>query len=96
MTKQGKISYRADASLEEIRKAYDVPAPGANKIVVHLGQPGVRIAFGEKHESLESPTFHTAVTLHPMDAVSLYKILEGMLKDIETQIIAVSRERKDG
>lgn len=96
MTKQGKISYRADVTPEEIRKAYEVPAPGANKFVVNIGHPGVRISFGETHDNLELPIFHTAVTLHPMDAVSLYKILEEMLKDIEKKIVTVSRERKDG
>ncbi|WP_368344738.1 hypothetical protein [Pelagovum sp. HNIBRBA483] len=74
---------RADASTDEIIEAYRVPAPGANKFIINLGRPGLRIAFGEMHDQLEKPVFHSGVTLHPLDAIRLYKILQEMLEPIE-------------
>lgn len=73
----------AGVSPAELERAYAVAAPGSNKFVVNIGHPGVRIAFGERHEELAAPSFFTAVTLHPLDAISLYKVLQDMLKPIE-------------
>lgn len=74
---------RSEVSNKEIGDAFAVAAPGANKFVINIGTPGVRMAFGEVHQQLDSPTFHTAVTLHPLDAIKLYKILKEMLAPIE-------------
>lgn len=79
---------RLPVSSEEMELAYRVPAPGANKFVVTLGQPGLRIAFGEHTEQLRAPQFHTAVTLHPLDAIVLYKILADMLAPLEREFRA--------
>ena len=81
---------------EEIEAAYKVPAPGANKFVVTVSRPGVRITFGELHEHLRVPKFTSAVTLHPVDAITLYKLLREMLKDVESQILSLTVESKDG
>lgn len=35
------------------------------------------------HDQLEKPVFHSGVTLHPLDAIRLYKILQEMLEPIE-------------
>ena len=96
MPDEAEKSYRAAVNTEEIRAAFEVPAPGANKFIVNVGQPGVRIAFGETHNDLELPVFRSAVTLHPIDAISLYKVLEEMMKDIEKQIVPMSPEAEDG
>ena len=90
---------RVPVSQEEMELAYQVPAPGANKFVVTLGQPGLRIAFGEHAEQLRSPHFHTAITLHPLDAIVLYKILAEMLAPLEREFRAsgaIRDESQDG
>ena len=96
MADQRESLFRAPVTPEEMKEAYKIPAPGANKFIITVGQPGVRIAFGEDHKDIELPVFYSAVTLHPIDAIYLYKILEEMLKDIEKQIIPVSIGNKDG
>ena len=96
MADQREIALRVPVAPEEVREAYKIPAPGANKFIVTVGQPGVRITFGEIHKDIDLPVFYSAVTLHPIDAISLYKLLGEMLKDIEKQIIPVSIENKDG
>ena len=95
MADEGTETVRQSVSKEEMDAAYRVPAPGSNKFVVHLGQPGVRITFGELNPGMDVPAFHSAVTLHPQDAITLYKLLEEMLRDIEERIITISIERKD-
>lgn len=73
-------------SEEELVAAYSGPAPGANKFIITVGQPGVRIAFMEVNPDLPGKAFfQSAVTLHPADAITLHKILAEMLKDIERQ-----------
>lgn len=84
---------------EDMDAAFQVPAPGANKFVVTLGMPGLRIAFGEDSEHIRKPYFHTAVTLHPMDGIVLYQMLAEMLVQIETEFRAsgvISDEKSDG
>lgn len=87
---------RVPVTPEEIKASYAVPAPGANKFVVTLGQPGVRIAFGEVHQDLKVPAFHSAVTLHPLDAITLYRVLQDILGEIETQFEAQGLVKKRG
>lgn len=84
----GGKSIQADVSVAETKAAYSVAAVASNKFVVNIGHPGVRIAFGEFHPDLEVPEFHTAVTMHPLDAISLYKLLQGLLKEIEDEFRA--------
>lgn len=82
---------------DELEAAFCVPAPGANRFVVTLGQPGVRISFGETYPQLDGPAlFHSAVTLHPEDAIALRDLLKELLRDIEEQIVNIKTEREHG
>jgi hypothetical protein len=84
------MSVVSKVSDQELLAAYSGPAPGANKFVVTIGQPGVRIAFLETHPELQNKAFfQTAVTLHPYDAIALGRLLAEMLREIEKQIIDV-------
>lgn len=87
---------RQSVSKDEVEGAFRVPAPGSSKFVVHIGQPGIRITFGETGPEMNFPVFHSAVTLHPMGAIELYKLLEEMLRDIENQIIKVRVKQSEG
>ena len=80
---------RQPVTPEEVEAAYKIPAPGANKFVVTISQPGVRISFGELHPLFKVPVFFSAVTLHPVDAIALNKLLSEMLTGIEDKIVSV-------
>jgi hypothetical protein len=62
--------------------AFSGPAPGVNRFVANLGQTGLRVAFIE--DSIDgTPHFRGAVTMHPQDGIKLYKMLQGMLAELE-------------
>jgi len=82
-------SGRVEATADELEVAYSGPAPGANKFIITIGQPGVRIAFTEKHPFTDQVFFRSAVTMHPVDAIALYKILESMLAGLEGTFQAI-------
>lgn len=86
----GQAQVLTPVTEHELIASYAGSAPGANKFVVTVGQPGVRIAFLETHPELKDhPAFRTAVTLHPLDAMQLARLLATMLSGIEKQILDV-------
>jgi hypothetical protein len=87
LSEDKKLFGGTDVNFSDLRAAYSVPAPGANKFIINIGQPGVRIAFGETFAGSDSPVFHAAVTLHPLDAISLYRILQHLLSDLEKHFV---------
>ena len=88
MAQDGEPTFMA-ATDEEMSVAFSGPAPGANRFWVTLGQPGVRIAFTEQVPNTNQQFFRTAVTLHPTDAISLYKTLAHLLQGIERLMVSV-------
>jgi len=76
---------RRDVSDEELDIAYSGPAPGANRFFVTMGSTGVRLAFAEE-SSRGKVYFRNAVTLHPEDAIRLYRLIQDLLKDVEVQL----------
>ena len=88
---------RQPVASDELEAAFRIPAPGANRFVVNIGQPGVRISFGEANSQLDGPAlFHSAVTLHPVDAIALRDLLKDTLQDIEKQIFEISAGQENG
>ena len=73
---------------KEMGVAFSGPAPGANKFFITVGQPGVRIAFAETTPDGKEVFFRNAVTLHPLDAISLHRVMRKILKEIEQHFIA--------
>jgi hypothetical protein len=73
---------------KEMDVAFSGPAPGSNKFIITVGQPGVRIAFAETNPTGTEVFFRNAVTLHPLDAISLHRVLRKLLKEIEAQFVA--------
>jgi hypothetical protein len=82
---------RREASDAELDVAYSGPAPAANRMLVTLGNSGVRIAFAEQQAKSDKLHFRSAVVLHPIDAIKLYRILKDMLKDIEPQLEGLAK-----
>ena len=72
---------------KEMGVAFSGPAPGANKFIITVGQPGVRIAFTETSPNGSDVFFRNAVTLHPVDAISLHRVLRKMLSEIEAHFV---------
>lgn len=78
----------APISDREILAAFSGAAPAANRFVIQVGHPGVRIAFLEALPNGEDIFFRSAATLHPIDAISLYRALKKMLEEIETEFVS--------
>jgi hypothetical protein len=77
----------APISEQEVAAAFSGAAPAANRFTVHLGNPGVRISFLEQIPGGTESVFRSAVTLHPIDAISLARLLNAMLKEIENDLL---------
>ena len=77
---------------QENRISFSGPAPGANRFYITIGQPGVRIAFCEAIPDTEDVAFRAAVTLHPLDAIQLHKVLKRLIDPIEKNIVSVSKK----
>ncbi len=75
----GEGQRRNDIDADELSRAFEGGAPGANRFIVTVGQPGVRIAFLERVPGSSESRFRTAVTLHPADAIDLERLLSEML-----------------
>lgn len=56
-----------------------------NKFTVSVG-PVVRITFIEQYNQ-QNPYFRTAIALHHQDAIALYKLLQGLMKDEELEML---------
>jgi hypothetical protein len=81
---------------EELRAAMSGPAPGANKFLVKLGTPGVRISFLELNPELPGETFfRAAVTIHPQDALALRDVISQVLKDFERDLKRLQPQAAD-
>lgn len=85
---------RREVTDDELDVAFAGAAPGANRFILTLGPTGVRIAFLEEN-SKGRVYFRNAITLHPQDGIKLYKLLQGMLKDIEGQIERIQAEQAE-
>lgn len=77
----------APVSEQEVAAAFSGAAPAANRFTVHLGNPGVRISFLEQIPGGTESLFRSAVTLHPIDAISLARLLKATLKDVENELV---------
>jgi hypothetical protein len=78
----------APVSDREVAAAFSGAAPAANRFVIQIGHPGVRISFLEALPNGEDTFFRSAVTLHPIDAISLYRVLKKMLEEIENEFVS--------
>ena len=78
----------APISEQEVAAAFSGAAPAANRFTVHLGNPGVRISFLEQIPGGTESLFRSAVTLHPIDAISLARTLKTTLKEIEDDLVS--------
>jgi hypothetical protein len=74
---------RREPTPDEMAVAFSGPAPAANRFFVTIGHPGVRIAFAEEEPGSGRVHFRSAVSLHPVDAIGLRKLLQLMLADLE-------------
>jgi hypothetical protein len=77
----------APISEQEVTAAFSGAAPAANRFTVHFGNPGVRISFLEQIPGGTESLFRSAVTLHPIDAISLARLLKATLKDVENELV---------
>lgn len=68
-----------------MRAAFAGPALNSNRYVVSHVSSGLRLAFLED-ASDGSSHFRTAVLLSHMDAIKMYKLIQGLMKEIEPQI----------
>ena len=73
-------------SRDELAEAFRGSAPGANRFIITIGSPGVRLAFLEQNPATGSSHFRSAVILHPSDAIELKAVLSQMLLGIEQRI----------
>jgi hypothetical protein len=71
--------------------AFAGPAPGVTRFVANLGPTGVRLAFLEDAPD-GTPCFRGAVTMHPQDGIKLYKMLQGMLSQLEQAFEKMDQE----
>jgi hypothetical protein len=71
---------------ELVNAAITVPAVLADRFVVTLTDAGCRIAFAEQTMPESLPIFRNAVILSYPNALELYKLLQGMLKDVEQSL----------
>jgi hypothetical protein len=70
--------------------SFSGPSIFCNRFFVSIG-PVVRIAFAEQDFTQPGdPKFRTAVALHPVDAIALYRLLDAMLKPIAEQLDAAA------
>ena len=77
----------AEASGEEVRAAFAIPAIHSNKFLITTHQVGVRITFSE-HDGVSDPAHpRVSVMLGYQDAKSLQELLGAMLSDIERQLL---------
>lgn len=74
---------------EELAIAFSGPAPGANKFYITVGRPGVRISFVEVPLDGVEASFRSAVTLHPADAIALYRLLRKLLEATEKEMVKI-------
>ena len=72
---------------EQLKVAFSGPSYAANKFFITIGQTGVRIAFTEITPNSEDVSFRTSVTMHPLDAIQLRRVLSLMLKDFESTFV---------
>lgn len=81
----GEGQRRNSVDEDELARAFEGSAPGANRFIITVGQPGVRIAFLERVPGSSDSRFRTAVTLHPVDAIDLERLLSEMLSHLKDQ-----------
>jgi len=74
------------------------PALLSNRVVVSVGPFGVRIAFTEQQAGGGEDTaeFRTAVVMSHEDGIRLYKLLDQLLKPVETAIAAAKADSENG
>ena len=72
---------------EQLKVAFSGPSYAANKFFITIGQSGVRMAFTEMTPNSEDVSFRTSVTMHPLDAIQLRRVLSVMLKDFEKAFV---------
>jgi len=71
---------------EEHEMSFSGPATLVNRFFVTTGPAGVRLAFAEQRNPETLPIFRTAIITSYQDAISFWKLLEGMLAPIEQQL----------
>ena len=75
------------ATDEQMKVAFSGPSYAANKFIITISQSGVRMAFTELTPNSDDVSFRTSVTMHPLDAIQLRRVLSVMLKDFETAFV---------
>ena len=83
---------RGAVTEEDLAVAFSGPAPIANRFFITTTAHGVRIAFAEQSAPGKILSFRTAVALGVEDAISLYKLLQGMLKEVEAELERFEQE----
>lgn len=82
---------------EDAQIAFAGPAYFTNRFYVTLSNGGVRIAFAEQGGIEGVYHFRTAAAMSYQDAILLYKLLQKLLKDVESsleEMIAKEREEQ--
>ena len=72
--------------ITELAVSMDGPTVYANRFVANGTQAGVRIAFMEALQGLDSLKFRAAVLMSYQDAIELKNLLAELVEPIETQI----------
>ena len=72
--------------ITELAVSMDGPTAYANRFVANGTQAGVRIAFMEALQGLDSLKFRAAVLMSYQDAIDLKNLLAELVEPIETQI----------
>lgn len=80
---------------EEMKTAFAGPSIAADRFFITVKGGSVRIAFAERAPGTETDYFRTSVTLGPEDAVTLYKVLQELMKPFEAAIAAHNEAQKN-
>lgn len=81
---------------EQLKIAYSGPSFASDKFIVTIGQTGVRIAFGENTPDSQDMNLRTSVTMHPLDAIRLRRLLTAMLKQYESDWVSAGALPPEG